>query len=35
MASGEKNLTEGPLGRQILAFSLPLVLSNQIGRAHV
>ena len=28
MASGEKNLTEGPLGRQILAFSLPLVLSN-------
>lgn len=28
MASGEKNLTEGPLGRQILVFSLPLVLSN-------
>ena len=28
MASGEKNLIEGPLGRQILVFSLPLVLSN-------
>ena len=28
MASGEKNLTEGPLGRQILVFSLPLVASN-------
>ena len=26
--SEEKNLTEGPLGRQILVFSLPLVLSN-------
>ena len=26
--SEEKNLTEGPLGRQILIFSLPLVLSN-------
>ena len=28
MASGGKNLTAGPLGRQILVFSLPLVLSN-------
>ena len=28
MASGGKNLTAGPLGRQILLFSLPLVLSN-------
>ena len=28
MASGEKNLTEGPLARQILIFSLPLVCSN-------
>ena len=28
MASGEKNLTEGPLARQILVFSLPLVCSN-------
>ena len=28
MPSGEKNLTEGPLARQILVFSVPLVLSN-------
>ena len=28
MTSGGKNLTEGPLARQILVFSLPLVLSN-------
>ena len=28
MASREKNLTEGPLARQILVFSLPLVCSN-------
>ena len=28
MMSGGKNLTEGPLARQILVFSLPLVLSN-------
>ena len=28
MTSGAKNLTEGPLARQILVFSLPLVLSN-------
>lgn len=28
MSSTAKNLTEGPLGRQILQFSLPLVLSN-------
>ena len=28
MASGGKNLTAGPLGRQILVFCLPLVLSN-------
>ena len=28
MASGGKNLTAGPLGRQILVFSLPLVLPN-------
>lgn len=28
MVSGGKNLTAGPLGRQILVFSLPLVLSN-------
>ena len=28
MPFGEKNLTQGPLARQILVFSLPLVLSN-------
>lgn len=28
MPSGEKNLTEGSLARQILVFSVPLVLSN-------
>ena len=28
MPSGEKNLTSGPLARQIMVFSLPLVLSN-------
>ena len=28
MSTGEMNLTQGPLARQILVFSLPLVLSN-------